>query len=204
MPFVAAPNIAMVEILATKDGQLIENRFHVNMLGEPTPGSLGNLANVVQAWCVNEYADRLPQSVTITAIQVTSLHTQNAPQVIVPTTIVGVVAGASMPNEVTFCVSLRSAFIGRSARGRFYVLGVPQGSMATENRVSAGYRTAIQASVQQLLSDINATGFVPVIVSYITNNAPRPGGPVYFVIASATTTDDIVDSQRRRRPGIGA
>jgi len=203
MPFVPAPNIVMVELIGLKDGQVIENRFHVNVLGEPTAGNLSTLNAAVQAWINAEYVDRLPDEVQITECRLTSLHEQNAIQLSSPMNVTGSGVNGAMPNEVTLCVSLRTGFIGRSARGRFYLLGLPKDAVETENRVSAGYRASVAASVQALISTIQAAGFVMVIVSYITNNAPRPGGPVYFVVSSAVVTDDIVDSQRRRRPGVG-
>lgn len=203
MPFVPAPNIVMAEFVGTKDGQIIENRVHVNMLGEPTLANMGTLATALQSWLTTDYANRLPQEVVITQLQLTSLHTQNAVQLTVPLNIVGVVAGGAMPNEVSYCVSLRTGFIGRSARGRFYILGVPTGVMTLQNRINAAYRTNITNTIGALRTTIASTGFLQVIVSYISNGVPRPGGPVYFVVQSATTTDDIVDSQRRRRPGIG-
>lgn len=204
MPFVAAPNIVMAEFVGLKDGQIIENRVHVNMLAEPTLASMGTLSTALVSWLTTDYANRLPQEVTITSLKLTSLHTQNAVQLVTPLTLVGVVAGGAMPNEVSYCVSLRSGFIGRSARGRFYVLGVPSGVMTSQNRVNSAYRANITGTVGALRTTIASTGFLQVIVSFISNGVPRPGGPVYFVLQSATTTDDIVDSQRRRRPGIGS
>jgi len=204
MPFVAAPNIVMAEFLATKDGQLIENRVHVNMLAEPTLANMGTLNTALVSWLTTDYANRLPQEVVITGCKLTSLHTQNAVQLNTALNLVGVVAGGAMPNEVSYCVSLRSGFIGRSARGRFYVLGVPSGVMTSQNRVNSAYRTNITNTVGALRTTIAGTGFLQVIVSFVSGGVPRPGGPVYFVLQSATTTDDIVDSQRRRRPGIGS
>jgi len=203
MPFVAAPNIVMVEIIGLKDGQIIENRFHVNVFGEPTAGNLGTLNAAVQSWIVSDYLPRLPDEVAITEVRLTSLHEQNAIQLSSPMSVSGSGTTGAMPNEVTLCVSLRSGFIGRSARGRFYLLGLPKDVMDTENRVLAAYRTAVASALQDLISTIQAAGFAMVIVSYITNGAPRAGGPVYFLVSTAVVTDDIVDSQRRRRPGVG-
>lgn len=203
MAFVPAPNIVQVEIIGLKDGQIIENRFHVNVLGEPTSGNLATLNGAVQAWINTHYLPRLPDEVAITEVRLTSLHQQNGIQLSSPMNVTGAGTTGAMPNEVTLCVSLRTGFVGRSARGRFYLLGLPLDVMDTQNRVLAAYRSAVATALQALISGINAAGFVMVIVSYITNNAPRVGGPVYFVVSSAVVTDDIVDSQRRRRPGVG-
>jgi hypothetical protein len=54
-----------------------------------------------------------------------------------------------------------------------------------------------------LKSVIEGLGYVWVIVSYITDNAPRVGGPVYFEVNDILIVDDVIDSQRRRLPGRG-
>jgi len=204
MAFVPAPNIVMVEIVALKDGQIIENRFHVDVLHVPTDADLGAIQPVVTAWISASYAPLLPAEVTITGLKLTSLHVQNGPFRTVSLSVAGTQTGGAMPNEVTLCVSLRSAVRGRSARGRWYLLGVPKSAMATENRVSTTYRNAAVGALQTLITALGAISAPMMVVSYRNNNAPRVGGPVYFLILFSVTTDDVVDSQRRRRPGIGA
>lgn len=204
MPFVAAPNIVMCEILAQKDGQNIENRLMVDVFHAPTPADLTTLQTLLTDWCNLTYRTLLPADVTITGLKLTSQQTINDIQLQTALALVGTVAVPSAPNEVTYCISLRSGVSGRSARGRFYWLGLALANIATTNRVGALFRTNTTAAVQSLINNISGAGYKWAIVSYRSNNAPRPGGPVYFPLVSATTTDDIVDSQRRRRPGIGS
>lgn len=203
MAFVPAPNIVKVEILAQKDGQLIENVLHVNCLHAPLLADLNTIDTTVTNWINTNYKTLVPADVTFTGLKLTSLQTENGIQKQTALAIVGTVANPSAPNETTYCISIRTGSAGRSARGRFYWLGLAVANIATQNRVGAAFRTASTASVQQLITNLAAANVPWTIVSYRTNNAPRPGGPVYFLVSTATTTDDIVDSQRRRRPGIG-
>jgi hypothetical protein len=203
MAFVAAPNIVQVEIMAALDGQRIENRVHVNCLHQPTSADLASIGTIVTSWCTSSYVDKLPAEVLIDTIRMTSLHTQNDIQLVSPVNIQGLQTGGAMPNEVTFCVSLRSAVIGRSARGRFYVLALAR-DVVTDNRISATQRTNLVNAVQGLRNALEAAAFPMTIVSYVNNGAPRAGGPVYFLVTSTTSQDDIVDSQRRRKPGVGS
>lgn len=203
MPFVPAPNIVMCEILAQKDGQLIENRIMVNVFQEPVAANLTTLQNVLTSWCNLTYRTLLPADVTITGLKLTSLHEENAVQLQTALALVGTVALPAAPNETTYCLSLRTGVSGRSARGRFYWLGLALANIGTTNRVGALFRTNATAGLQALVTQIAAEGFAWVIVSFISGGVPRPGGPVYFPVLTVTTTDDIVDSQRRRRPGIG-
>jgi len=204
MPFVAAPNIVMCEILGQKDGQLIENRIMGNVFHAPTMADLTALQTLLTTWINNLYQAYLPADVTVTGLKLTSQQSINDIQLQTALALVGDVALPSAPNEVTYCISLRSGVSGRSARGRFYWLGLALANIGTTNRVGAAFRTNATAAVQTLIGDFVAAGYAWSIVSYRSNNAPRPGGPVYFSVQTATTTDDIVDSQRRRRPGIGS
>lgn len=203
MPFVDTPNVVMCEIVGQKDGQVIENRVMVNVLHQPSAGDLSLLSNAFEDWAALLYAGQLPVEVVINTLRFTSMDARDRIQLATAVNIPGLVTGGAMPNEVTYCVSLRTSQIGRSARGRFYVLGVPKVNVPAENRVAAGFRAAARNNVDALRSAIAGLGFVPVIVSYRSNGVPRPGGPVYFVWTTTTTVDDVLDSQRRRRPGIG-
>jgi len=204
MAFVPAPNIVMCEVLASKDGQRIENRFMVNVFHAPTLADMNLIADNVSAWLGTQYATRLPVDVVVDGIKCTDMSQQNGPFLLRAVNVPGTLALPSMPNEVSYCVSLRSSSAGRSARGRWYWLGLAVANLTTTNRVSATYRTSVVAIITDLIVRLSSVGMAWVIVSYRHNGAPRVGGPVYFVVASATTTDDIVDSQRRRRPGIGS
>lgn len=204
MPFVPAPNIVQVEILAQKDGALIENRIMVNVFHAPTLADLTAVAAVVTPWIVARYAPNLPADVTITGLRLSDMSQQNGPFLQPGLAIPGEKALPAMPNEVTYCISLRTGSAGRSGRGRFYVLGLARVDVATTNRVAALYRTEIVEDMAVLITDLVNAGFAWVIVSHFNNNALRPGGPVYFPVTNVTTTDDVVDSQRRRRPGVGA
>lgn len=203
MPFIDTPNVVMCETIGTLDGQIVENRVMVDTFHQPIPGDLTGLQAQFANWVNLAYAPLLPTDLVVTQFKFTSLDARNRIQLIVPVTIPGTVTGGAMPNEVTYCVSLKSNQIGRSARGRLYVLALAKANVSSQNRVGSGYRTNITAAVDGLRTRIASIGFAGVIVSYRNNGVPRPGGPVYYTWATTSTSDDIVDSQRRRRPGIG-
>lgn len=204
MPFVPAPNIVMVELRATNAGQRIENRFMFNVQVGSPGGALQPLATLCWDWWQNTYAAVLPSTVALVESVATDLSSINGGQfTYAPAT--GVVGGnltSPLPNEVSLAVSLRSSARGRSARGRFYVLAIPSGEMVDPNTVETVYASQCVSAAQTLIND--AQDVAPLtIVSYRTNNAPRPGGPVYFPVVSAVIVDRVVDSQKRRKPGVG-
>jgi len=204
MAFVAAPNIVMVEVRATKAGQKIENRFTIDALTAVTPAIVADITNVVSNWAQSTYFDYLPEQVTLVETVGTDLSVhEGAQHTIVPSgTIIGQQTGPSLPNEVTLCVSLRSDARGRSARGRAFVLGLTRQGV-NENEVTAGYAANFVSAFEALKTAITTEGWAWVVVSYRTNNAPRPGGPVYFPITTCVVVDLVVDSMRRRKPGVG-
>lgn len=205
MPFVAAPNIVEVEIRAILDGQHIENRIMIDVLTVPTATICETAAATVMGWVLAHYRDTIPAEVTFTEVVATSLATIDGAQFTATYTdaTIGGVSGGSMPNEVSLCASLRSGLRGRSARGRFYALAVPR-SQVVGNNADPTFVAGLVTVMTDLKTAIEAAGWLWVIVSYITEGAPRVGGPVYYTVATISYTDNIVDSQRRRKPGNGS
>jgi len=203
MAFVAAPNVAEVEIRAVSDGQHIENRIMVDMLAEPTPASLLALAELVYGWCDDEYSGALPDQVQIQAVVATSLQSDSSPQVVyAPGNINGTIAGGALPLNATLCMSLKTGSRGRSARGRFYLLALGA-TQVTQNTVHTLFVTNAVAALEALRTAIEGAGWVWIVCSFVHGGAPRVGGPVYFPITTVTVFDQTVDSQRRRLPGRG-
>jgi len=205
MPFVPAPNIVMVEIRAIMDSQHIENRIMVDVLTEPTPTICSDLAALVGGWVGTSYVNTVTADVTFTEVVATSQHSIDGPQATFSAfaDAVGNVAGQAMPNETSLCLSLRTGNRGRSARGRLYMFGIPR-SVVNLNTADATYLSGVVGLFETLMSDINGLGWLWVIVSYVSEGAPRPGGPVYFPITEMLFTDPTVDSQQRRKPGVGS
>lgn len=206
MAFVPAPNIIQVEFRCLRNGQQVENRVMVNALTAPTPAILEDVAIEAWNWWENLHAPVLPADVNLREVVTTDMSVQNGAQFTYApdTTTVGGLGGFALPNEVSLCVSLRSGVRGRSARGRWFMLGLTDAVITGTNSVTPAHASNCAASLNALRTAIEGLGYVIVIVSYITNLEPRPGGPVYFVVTNALVVDNVVDSQRRRKPGIGS
>jgi len=203
MPFVPMPNIVQVEIRGRKDGQNIENRIFVDVLAPPTEVDVTNIADLVGVWMTSSYKTILPSSVLLTEATATDMSIAEGFQHTTAASVAGTKEGP-LPNECSMALSLRSNQRGRSARGRLYILGLPGNDRATENTMSGPWLSDAVAAGNALRTAINGAGYVWVVVSLVTNKAPRPGGPVYFPITTVLFTDNVIDSQRRRKPGIGS
>jgi hypothetical protein len=205
MAFVPAPNVIMVEWRATLKGQKCENRMMWDVLTVPTPANLVDFATFAWDWWENTYAAVITTAVNLREVVVTYMGVENGDQYTYApdTTTTGDISTQGLPNETSLCISLRTGQRGRSARGRWFMFGIPISVMADENNVSGSYATSSVSALQTLINDVTGGGNLPVIVSYITDGAPRAGGPVYFTITTALLVDTVVDSQRRRKPGVG-
>jgi hypothetical protein len=206
MAFVPAPNIVMVEWRYTLFGQQCENRLHINHFGDPGPTELNSYAVNAWNWWELTYSPFIVDDCTLREVVATDIGVQNGEQVTYApdTTTTGASIAFPLPNETSYCVSLRSASRGRSARGRWYVAGIPNNLLADANNLTSAAAENYRAALQTYINSVSAGAKAVVIVSYRTNNAPRPGGPVYFIVTSAVITDTVLDSQRRRKPGVGS
>lgn len=200
MAFVPAPNIVKIAWFYTLNGEPAMNRLHVNLLtAEPTAGDCATLAAAAADWWVTTAAPLVSVNMSLREVQAVSLAVQNGPQATFSAGLpqVGAVGGDSLPGNVAFCISLRTGLSGRSARGRWFWGGLAEGQV-TANVVNSGVVTSIVSAIDGLINAIEALSAIPTIVSYVSNNAPRVGGPVYFNITDALAVDAIVDSQRGR------
>lgn len=206
MPFVPAPQIIMGEIRYTLFGQHIENRIMVDNGAVVNAADLEAVAIQLWNWSEGALIGGLSTNLHLDAAVSTDLTTSEGGQFTYApdTTTVGGVSGDMLPNECAFCVSLHTASRGRSARGRMFIPAIPQAAMVDANNLTGVAASALVSSVQTLINELTTGTRVPVIVSYRHDNAPRVGGPVYFPILSSAATDTLIDSQKRRKPGVGS
>ena len=206
MPFVPAPNIIEMEFRYTLDNCHIENRVMVDNLAPVTAADLEALAILGWNWAEATLLPLINSSLLLNEVVTTDQSAIDGGQFSYApdATTTGGEGDACLPNECAFCVSLHTASRGRSARGRFYVPAIPVSSLITQNRLSTTAASALVSALQTLINAIDTAGQLLVIVSYITGGAPRVGGPVFYPVVSAVATDTIIDSQRRRKPGVGA
>lgn len=204
MPFVPAPNICEVQFRTTFNGEQTMNRIHVDVLTTPTAAICASLAATCAQWWLTNVVALVPGELIIREVYVKSIESQPGPEATFSAgfPLAGSLGDPSLPNNVTVAASLRSNLTGRSARGRWYWQGLTE-PQVTGNTIGAGVLVSIDGALTNLASTISGAGFLWVIVSFRTNNAPRVGGPVYFTVEDIVFVDDVVDSQRRRLPGRG-
>jgi hypothetical protein len=146
----------------------------------------------------------MPDGVVFTGTKVTDISVAGGAQFILPAGSghAGGIGSAALPNEVSFAVRLRAASGGRHGAGRIFWPGLSIDQMVDDNHITSTALAAILDAVTTLVDALAAVGHFIVVLSRFLDLVERatavPFGPV-----TVTNFDTTVDSQRRRKPGIG-
>lgn len=203
MAFIPVPNVIMGELFMTLDSQRIENTLYFETPSAPTVSNLATVNSIVANLWILGLAPLLSQDITGVATKATDLTSAISPasEVTFGSPVSGSVGQESMPGNVALCVSFRTLFRGRSARGRNYVAGIPTTAL-TLNTFSSVFTDAVIEAYQDMSAAADSEGLNWCVVSRYTGGAPRTEG-VAFTINTVRVVDLIADSQRRRLPGRG-
>lgn len=200
MPFQSVPDTVLAEVRYSNALVRIENTLYIRNLAGYTQEYLDDLAEAIfNTWA----ADVLPvlsadlQLVEVyckgleNAIDLQSLYVPGAP-------VAGGVASPTLPNSVACCISFRTGFTGRSARGRVYIPGIPEGNV-TGDQFTGSFANGLASDIATFFGDLlpSFPGAQHVIVSRYTAGALRPTGETLPVTAYVST-DNFVDSRRSR------
>jgi len=200
MTFQSCPEIAEYVIGATYDTQPIANVLHAKLPGGYTQSDIDNLATAVDAWVGSDYRALMNTHVTYNETRAKGLTNIIDLQSVVNTNAgAGTMGAGALPGNVCLCITLRTAFTGRSARGRVYMFPFDGAAQTGINTVSTAYANNCAAALNALLGAVVGVGWTPVILSRRTAGALRTTGiGTAITIAEARNTED--DSQRGRPP----
>lgn len=204
-PFIPAPNTASVEMIYSVGGETCENVFHVYKGSPYTLADLQALRGLVLTWYTSTWKGQVHVSVTLVRIRTKALDTDIAPMEDYAVTSGGgggLSSGSLVANNVTYCLKLATGLSGRSARGRWYFIGMSSNSMLSSVDVSAPYRDAVVANLTTLKTNLAAAGHTFCVTSFRHNGAWRATA-VNYDIVSIVGVDLHIDSQRRRLAGRG-
>jgi len=111
----------------------------------------------------------------------------------------GTASGDILPTNVTLCFTLRTAFGGRSFRGRFYALPTGTGNLSGVDVFSTTYTAGIVTLLEDIKTDAAAAGWTMVIASRYHDKVKRAVA-VTTAVTSIEARNRIVDSMRGRLP----
>jgi len=203
MAFQRVPNTVQVSAVFIQFGQRVENVYDIENPDGVDAAAIVDCADLVANWVVDSYLPALANTLTFVACEGKNLDIE-AGGVHASTIPAGQVGGASVSgeaNNVSFCVSLRTARSGRSFRGRKYVCGIPTGQRIGDNLVG-GYVTALVGIFNDLIAVLAAADKALVVVNRIVDHVQLLEAVITPVV-SAQAVDPTIDSQRRRLTGRG-
>lgn len=205
MAHIPIPNGIKVCLRYTQIGQQVCNVFHVRGPSDPTVTDLQTVAEEFAAWWNTELRPLTHAGVTLDAIEVSDM-TADGEEGIVYTTglpLAGTNSGSSLPNHVTIVTKFATGLLGRSFRGRSYMVGLPESALDTGSQtVTSTFRAQLGSAMNDLISSLATAGFNLAIASLFTDGAPRTTGVLTDVLSASVNA--TVDSQRRRLPERGS
>lgn len=199
MAFQRVPNTVEITVVMVQNVETVTNTFHAEKSGGYDLADVVALALLVNQLVAAQLVPIMTNDALYLRVEVRGLDVEN--DLFAENgddTSVGLVPSEGLPNNVTLSIKKASGFTGRSARGRWYVIGLPQADLSTnENQWLLTATDDAVSAVEGIRTGVAISVWTPVIVSRFTNGAPRPEG-VTFDWLSVVAVDRLVDSQRGR------
>lgn len=203
MEFVPTTNCWQVELRGLLHGQEYENVWY--FLRSPEGSAPAAVAPDIYDWVQSTWRQNFAPELIWDELYFTDLTSQVAPTYtyVFDPALAGTASGVALPGGSAASVSFRTNARGRSARGRNYLGGISS-SDRTGNVIAGARLGSILEDLNTLKATLLGTHlWTWVVLSRISNGAPRVGGLARPVTAFAFPTPNI-RSQRRRNGGIGS
>lgn len=199
MAFQPVTDAAEITIIYTQNLETVVNVFHAHHPGGYIQAQIENLAAVVDLAVDNDLIPVMTEDCVYLRTEVRGLTTENDMFAVDNTnTQAGAVLTPGMSNSVTLSLKKGSGKTGRSARGRWYFVGIPAAALTSnENFFETADVAGFVDAVDDLRESVDIGDWDPVIVSRFTGGAPRATGKI-FAWLTVTAVNEAVDTQRRR------
>lgn len=201
MAFQPCPGIAEVAIRATYFSRPIATVLHFAQAGTITLSLLEDLADDVAGRWGSYMLPQLSESYVMTSVVATDLTVQGSWQY---PSLVNVgepglqTATPGVPGNVNLCLTLRTAQIGRSFRGRVYIPGAIEGNVVG-NYFNSTWCDNVNTALVNVGAAGSSAGWSWVVLSRQFNGVVRTNG-IGTVIVASEARDTRVDTLRLRLP----
>jgi hypothetical protein len=197
MPFIPTADALEVVVKMTQQGVPVVNVYHVDVGAAPTISIINTVLGIFDTWITGSFAPLVSSTITFDEIVATDISVANGLQgSIVPATATGGAGGTPAAANAALVVSQRSNLSGRSFRGRTYIGGLTQTVQVTSHEVTTTYAAAVISGWQDLITALQAAGYILSILSKFSNLVARAAGVMTEIVGLIVNT--TIDSQRRR------
>lgn len=203
MAYIPAVNCVRVSLEMKWDAQVVVNTLHFVKGSAVVVADLALVATAAQNWW-NSYArPNVSDTLSLQAVNVIDLTTSSSPSLNQPVSpaLVGANATQTMPSNVTAVISWRTAFRGRSARGRYYWPGLVSNQVFNNVEITSAAQLFMTVAAANISGFFSPLGFTQAVVSYYANKLPRATALIQPI--TSAVVDVFVDSMRRRLAGRG-
>jgi len=199
MAFQSAPECAEAVIHFVRTTQNMYNVLNFWSPGGYVQADLDALAAVVDAGVGADYMPVIDSNTTYLETTVRGLENVIDLSAVdaASTGAGGDTAGGGLPANASLCITLRTGFTGRSARGRFYAVPPTNAKLATADTYTSAYGNALNDFLQNLKSDAAGIGWNMVILSRRTGGSLRPVA-THLNVTTISYRNLLIDSARRR------
>lgn len=197
MPFIPAPNCALIEVLGLQAGQPCEFTCAAERATGYDLANMVTLAGAVDGWVNTDYLGIMGTTAMYEGVTIRGLEAVEDIRYDLSEPLPGSGFDEAMPAQVALVVTKRTGFTGRSQRGRLYCFGLDRAGLLDERHVTEDFRAGVQTAFDNFLTAVIGAGWQPVVLSYYHLSAPRVTAQIR-PITSVDVRDAKLDTQRRR------
>jgi hypothetical protein len=168
MPLPVIPGAARVTLAgATAGGARWSNSWHIQTIGGADPGAaeLNTAVGAFSNFYTSVMAGACSVGTTCDAADVTPLDGTSG-AIHTGLNILGAAASPSLPAEVSFVLTLRTAQRGRRARGRIFLPAFATNTTGADGHLTPENVAAILADATALLASLTTATFILGVASY--------------------------------------
>lgn len=197
-----APGIIRIELLHEMNSQPCQNVLHGSYGGGVIDeGTLSDSAAAVLSSWEERMVVTLASAYKFLGVRLTDLSSESGAQTVQEADLEGGNPAVLTDAARALCVTMRTPLRTRSGRGRVYIPGISDASVANARHFDDGAVEGVVVHMEQFRGDIGVAVLGPIgmdlgVLSYFSGGALREA-PL-FTPMTRFTADSRIDHQRRR------
>jgi len=201
--FIPVTDVAAVAVNGSQAGKTCQFTIAALHDGTIDSTSIDDLLTIFDTWIAESLLAVMCAETTVTNVSARDLTTEDGFDRFSVIEANGVNEDGCTPAQNAVVLTKRTGLSGRSRRGRMYIFGVPQDYLLDVRHLSATGVSAYNTVGSSLMASFVSTDWTPVVVSYISEGAPRVT-PLVTPLIALEINDTRLDTQRRRLGRGGA
>jgi len=199
MAFQSVPGCAEAVIRFTSDGKEMVNVLGFRSIsGSYTLADLQNLATAIDDAVATYYLPLVSNAVDYVLTEARGLEFE-ADQVATENTGAGpgTAGGNDLPSNVSLCITHRTGYTGRSARGRTYLVPTDISNLTSPKQFTLTYADDAVAMMNAIQTAAFSFSWAFCIISRFSAGVKRTEG-IFTLVTSNVHRNRLIDSQRGR------